>query len=185
MPERGGRTRVAIDTPCRAEQSVVLAYAGAVFIRLLDTHGSGEFVLDCFAGEAEAVTFSFEDNTKIVRQPVAADMREISKVAIVWTDTVDLDLHAFAYAAEFNGPGHVWSGNPGSFDEASTRARQDGRGQGFLSTTGAGGEIGMNFEVYTFVHQAGQTPGSVKLVIDYKTRGSRPADSFCGNGHLA
>lgn len=185
MPERGGRTRIAIDTACRAQQFVVLEYAGVVFIRLLDANGSDLFVLDCFAGEVETIAIKFEDNTKIVRQPVAADMRDVSKVAIVWSDGVDLDLHAFEYAAEFGGAGHVWSGEPGTQEEASARALRDGRGQGFISTSGAGSEIGMNFEVYTFMHRPGQTTGAVKLAVDYKTRGSRPTDKFCGTGTLA
>jgi hypothetical protein len=64
-------------------------------------------------------------------------------------------------------------------------AERDGRGHGFLSTTSAGGEIGMNMEVYTFVHQRGEAAGFVKLAVDYKSRGATPAGRFCDGGDLA
>src|SRR5262249_29742470 len=91
----------------------------------------------------------------------------------------------FEYSAAFGSPGHVWSGQPRSFEDASAKAQRDGRGHGFLSTVGAGGEIGMNIEVYTFVHQRGEAPGSVKLAVSYSSRGHIPQGRFCGSGDLA
>lgn len=185
-PLRGGLTQIAIDTPCRADQLVTFTYAGVVFIQLLDPQGRAVFVLDCFAGDDESVSISFEDGTTAARRPaVGDDLRNVSKVAIVWSTTIDLDLHAFEYSARFGSPGHVWSGAPRSLDEVRAQGEQDGRGHGFLSTVGPGGEIGMNLEVYTFVHQRGQPAGLVKLAVDYRTRGSKPADGFCGSGHFA
>ncbi|MBO0766112.1 MAG: hypothetical protein J2P50_16195 [Hyphomicrobiaceae bacterium] len=183
-PLRGGRTRIAVDSPCRPQQLVIFTYAGAVFIRSLNELGRAAFILDCFAGDGETVTINFEDHTALVRRPVIGeDMRDFSKVAIVWSSTIDLDLHAFEYSATFGSPGHVWAGRPRSLEEAS--AERDGRGHGFLSTVGAGGEIGMNMEVHTFVHQRGEAPGVVKLVVDYSTRGGKPEGRFCGGGDLA
>jgi hypothetical protein len=185
-PVRGGQTHIAVDTACRAQQMVIFTYAGAVFIQTLDASGRVALVLDCFAGDREAVTIRFEDQTTVVRQPIVGeDMSDLSKVAIVWTSTVDLDLHAFEYSATFGGPGHVWSGQPRSLQEASAGARREGRGQGFMSTAGAGGEVGMNLEVYTFMHQRGQAPGFIKLAVDYASRGTRPEGRFCGSGDLA
>jgi hypothetical protein len=185
-PVRGGRTRIALDSPCRAQELVIFTYAGTVFIQSLDEVGRAAFLLDCFAGDSEPVTIRFEDRTTIVRHPIVDDdMRDFSKVAIVWSSTVDLDLHAFEYSATFGSPGHVWSGRPGSLEEASAQAQADDRGHGFMSKVGAGGEIGMNLEVYTFVHRRGQHGGFVKLAVDYKSRGNRPEGRFCGAGDLA
>jgi hypothetical protein len=184
MPLSGGRTRIIVDTPCRAQQLVIITYAGAVFIQPLDDAGRTRFTLDCFAGDGEPVTIRFEDQTTFVQHPIVDEgMRDFSKVAIVWSSTVDLDLHAFEYSATFGGPGHVWSGQPRSLGEAVTE--RDGRGHGFLSTATAGGEIGMNIEVYTFVHQRGEAAGVVKLAVEYKSRGPKPAGRFCGSGDLA
>jgi hypothetical protein len=181
---RGGRTRVAVDAPCRAQQLAIFTYAGAIFIKSLDQDGRTAFTLDCFAGDSEPLTIRFEDQTTVVRRPVVGeDMRDFSKVAIVWSSTVDLDLHAFEYSATFGSQGHVWSEQPRSLDEAASA--RDGRGHGFLSTASAGGEIGMNMEVYTFVHQRGEAGGVVKLAVEYKSRGAKPAGRFCGSGDLA
>jgi len=173
VPIRGGLTRIAIETPCRPQQLVIFTYAGAIFIKQLDDAGRTAFTLDCFAGDRETVTIRFEDQTTVVRQPIVEeDMRDFSKVTIVWSGAVDLDLHAFEYSATFGGPGHVWSEQPRSLGEVT--AERDGRGHGFLSTASAGGEIGMKMEVYTFVHQRGEAAGFVKLAVDYKSRGRRP-----------
>src|SRR5262249_45128711 len=151
----------------------------------LDGLGRAELVLDCFAGDREAVALSFDDKTTVYRQPVVGeDMRDFSKVTIVWTSAVDLDLHAFEYAAAFESPGHVWTKQPRSFEEAAT-GQGDGRGHGFLSTISAGTELGMNMEIYTFVHQHGESPGIIKFAVDYVSRGSRPEGRFCGSGDLA
>src|SRR5262249_12397803 len=106
-----------------------------------------------------------------------------SKVAIVWSRTVDLDLHAFEYAAAFGSPGHVWAERPRSFDAAAVL--RDGRGHGFMSTVGAGGGVGMDVEVYTFVHPHDQAPGLGKLAGDCASGGLKPAGRFCGGGDLA
>src|SRR5262245_40755442 len=47
-PVRGGLTRIAIDTPCRAQQLVTFTYAESVFIRWLDARGRTDLMLDCF-----------------------------------------------------------------------------------------------------------------------------------------
>ena len=184
VPIRGGLTRIAIETPCRPRQLVIFTYAGAIFIKRLNDAGRTAITLDCFAGDRETVTIRFEDQTTVVRQPIVEeDMRDLSKVTIVWSGAVDLDLHAFEYSATFGGPGHVWSEQPRSLGEAT--AERDGRGHGFLSTASAGGEIGMNMEVYTFVHPRGEAAGFVKLAVDYKSRGATPAGRFCDSGDLA
>jgi hypothetical protein len=185
-PAPGGRSRIAVDSSCRAAELVTFTYAEAVFMQWLDARGRAEFVLDPFAGDDESVNIRFEDRTEVVRRPAVGDgMRDFSKVAIVWTSAVDLDLHAFEGQATFGGPGHVWSGRPGTIEEAMANAQRNERGHGFLSTVGAGGEMGMNLEVYTLVHASAEEGGLVKLAIDYKSRGSRPEGPFCGNGHLA
>ncbi len=170
---------------CRAGQLVSFAYSGATFMSQLNEQGRSEFVLDCFAGSAAPITIAFEDSTSVIRQPVTDDMTTLSKVAIVWTSSVDLDLHAFEYAAPRNGEGHVWSGGPSSLAEAMASARRDGRGRGFLSTASAGHEIGMNVEVYTFIHLPRERAGGVKLAVDFASRGDRADGEYCGNGRFA
>ncbi len=107
--------------PAARASSVSISYSDATFVDRLDSEGHYPTVLDCFAGEAAPITITFEDGTSVVRQPVTDDLARYSKVAIVWSSSVDLDLHAFEYAARrqrcrrISGPA-----TPLSFAEAET-----------------------------------------------------------------
>lgn len=179
----GGKTLVSVASACRAGQIVTFSYADATFIKWIDAEGKVAFSLDCFAGASEPITISFEDNTKLTRQPVVDDIERYSKVAIVWSSSVDLDLHAFEHAAKWDESGHVWSGSPSSLEVAKEQA--NGRGHGFLSTGGPGGETGMNAEVYTYVHRVGEPTGYIKLSVDLVGRGDRATGQYCGSGQFA
>jgi hypothetical protein len=179
----GGKTLISIVSTCRAGQIVTFSYDGATFIKWMDAQGKVAFLLDCFAGASEPVTMAFEDNTKVARLPIANDIERYSKVAIVWSSSVDLDLHAFEHAAQWDESGHVWSGAPGSL--VAAELQENGRGHGFLSTSGSGGEVGMNAEVYTYVHHAGEPAGYIKLSVDLVSRGDRATGEFCGSGQFA
>jgi hypothetical protein len=183
--EAGGLTQISVGSSCRAGELVSVSYAEATFVERLDPEGHSAMVLDCFAGDSAPITIAFEDGTSVVRQPVPDDLARYSKVAILWSSSVDLDLHAFEYAAAAADAGHVWSGRPLSFAEAETNARNDRRGHGFLSTAGAGNSIGMNVEVYTFVHYPHEKPAGVKMGVDFVTRGDRAAGEYCGAGRYA
>ena len=112
-------------------------------------------------------------------------MRDLSKVTIVWSGAVDLDLHAFEYSAAFGGPGHVWSEQPRSLGEVT--AERDGRGHGFLSTASAGGEIGSPIGAYGIVIRArpptscSMAPASVELTAPCSETSPMMAGSKMGN----
>lgn len=182
----GGLTEISIvASACRAGELVSIAYAGATLVERLDGEGRSRTALDCFAGTTAPVTIAFEDGTAVTRPPVTDDLTQYSKVAIVWSSSVDLDLHAFEYAAAANEPGHIWSGHPSSLAEARSRSATEKRGRGFLSTASRGTTIGMNVEVYTFVHYPRETAGGVKIGVDFATRGERPEGDYCGPGRYA
>jgi hypothetical protein len=183
--EAGGLTHISVGSSGRAGELVSISYADATFVERLDREGRSAMALDCFAGDAAPITITFEDATSVVRQPVTDDLARYSKVAILWSSSVDLDLHAFEYAAAANDAGHVWSGHALSFADAETRAHNERRGHGFLSTAGTGKSIGMNVEVYTFVHYPHEKPAGVKLGVDFVTRGAMAEGDYCGAGRYA
>lgn len=184
-PEGGGLTQISFESSCRAGELVSITYADATFVERLDADGRMKATVDCFAGDAAPITIFFEDGTSVVRQPVTDDLTKYSKVAILWSNSVDLDLHAFEYAAAVGDPGHVWSRVPLSFEEARARAKQEKRGHGFLSTASAGRSIGMNVEVYTFVHDPREKTAGVKMGVDFVSRGGRADGEYCGTGRYA
>lgn len=184
-PEVGGLTQISVGSSCRAGELVSITYADATLVARLDGDGHSKTTLDCFAGDAEAITIAFEDGTSVTRQPVTDDLTKYSKVAILWSSSVDLDLHAFEYAAAADDPGHIWSGRALSLAEAEARAKSGKRGHGFLSTASAGNSIGMNVEVYTFVHYPREKPAGVKMGVDYAARGTHAEGEYCGAGRYA
>jgi hypothetical protein len=183
--EAGGLTQISIASPCRAGELVSFSYAEATLVARLDGEGRSVTLLDCFAGDVVPITIAFEDGTSIVRKPVTDDLARYSKVAIVWSSSVDLDLHAFEYAAAASDTGHIWSGQRRSLADAEATTRGDKRGHGFLSAASTGDAIGMNVEVYTFVHAARQKPAGVKMAVEFVTRGSRAGGETCGTGRYA
>lgn len=184
-PEAGGLTQISVGSSCRAGELVSITYADATLVERLDAYGQSKTMLDCFAGDEMPIMIDFEDGTSIKRQPVTDDLTKYSKVAILWSSSVDLDLHAFEYAAAQGDSGHIWSGMPLSLAEAETRARTEKRGRGFLSTASAGKSIGMNVEVYTFVHDPREKAAGVKMGVDFATRGGRAEGEYCGAGRYA
>lgn len=184
-PESGGLTQISVGSSCRAGELVSITYADATLVERLDAEGRATTMLDCFAGDAEPITITFEDGTSITRQPVTDNLTKYSKVAILWSSSVDLDLHAFEYAAAPGDFGHIWSGVPLSLAEAEARAKREKRGHGFLSTASTGRSIGMNVEVYTFVHDPREKAAGVKMGVDFVSRGQHAEGEYCEAGRYA
>ncbi len=180
-----GRMRVAIKAPCRSGEEVRLTYAGAETLLRLDGSGSAAWVLDAFAGESEPLQARFADGASQSVAVKGLDFERLSKVAVIWRAPVDLDLHAFEYAALPGTKGHVWAKAAGSAEAARSAVGGDRRGHGFVSTTSDGRGDGDRLEVYTFLHADEQTGGTVGLAIDHATRGAEPDEATCGKGPLA
>ncbi|MDJ0945901.1 MAG: hypothetical protein QNJ30_20735 [Kiloniellales bacterium] len=185
QPMAGGRTRFSIADPCRAGQTVTFTYVGVPFQRKVDSGGRLDFILDCFAGDGSPVQIGFEDGSTFSRNAVARDMARVSKVSVLWSANVNLDIHAFEYAAGFGKPGHVWAAAPSSPEDSRRLSREEGQGRGFISHVSDGGNLGSHLEVYTFWHHRRQNGGVIRLALDYASRGSMPQGETCGGGRMA
>ena len=183
LPRPAGLTEFVLDSPCRKLQIVRIHYAGLEFIRTIDEQGSLEFALDCIAGDAIPVEFILADGSQVSKKIVTFDLDRVTKIAVVWSAPVNLDLHAFEYAALPGTPGHVWQGAPSSMSDAKSLATKDQRGHGFVSTTSSGKERGTKLEVYTFWQEPSQKAGVVNMALDYESRASTTQDpETCGTG---
>lgn len=185
QPLAAGRMRVAIAAGCRAREDVHLVYGGADQIARLDDSGRLTWVLDAFAGDKDQLELRFDGGVKSTVPVKANDLDRVSKVAVVWQRPVDLDLHAFEYAALAGSRGHVWAGAAGTSDAAASAVGSERKGRGFLSTANDGTGAGDRVEVYTFVHAEVQAAGAVGLALDHATRGDDPGETTCGKGDLA
>ncbi|MES1179927.1 MAG: hypothetical protein ABUL43_01895, partial [Hyphomicrobium sp.] len=147
--------------------------------------GSTQFVVDMFLGADAETSIAFNDGKRQPARLAPGDLDQVTKVAVVWNAPVNLDLHAFEYAAAAGEPGDVWSGAPRDASSASALVTQDGRGHGFMSSTNDGKGVGPKAEVFTFLRSRQQKRGAVAMALDYETRGSDPAGDTCGNGQYA
>lgn len=175
-----GLIAIAITSPCRKGQTVTLAYAGHRFETRLDNGGEALVNLDLFAGRV-AAHLDFSDGTRAAVDTSTAELGGLSKVALVWKQPVDLDLHALEYSAKLDGPGHVWTKAPSSAREARASVLHEEQGRGFISTAMDGSTAGDQVEVYTFLHASSQKRGIVSLLVDYASRSNGRADT-CGEG---
>lgn len=184
-PLPAGRMEIKIDgTSCRGNEPVTIDYAGASLVRELDAAGSLVLTLDCFAGTSSKVLISFADGARGALDVAALDLGRLSKVAVIWNAPINLDLHAYEYAAEHGEPGHIWASSPSSPDDAWEKTLATGRGHGFITADDRTGE-GEKFEVYTLWHQEDQTSGAIELALDFESRGDTPSGEMCGRGQLS
>lgn len=181
----GGRLAISIEEPCRAGEAVTIHYAPYLFVRTLDGQGTLRFVLDLFQGALTPLALEFEDGGRRALTIGETDIDRVSKIAVVWGQPVNLDMHAYEYVAEHGGPGHVWAQRPSSAEAALDETLRTKRARGFMSWTSEGTQPGHQVEVYTVWHHAEQTGGVVSTALDFETRGATLAGRTCGSGPLA
>lgn len=194
-PLPGGQARLELGSPCRASQEVKILYAGLQFFPRLDGDGRLEFIFDCIAGPQELARFTFLDGGTLQRPVLTRDLNQVTKVAVAWRGAINLDLHAFEYAARFGQPGHVWARAASSLAEAQAAAQRDGRSHGFMSALANGHTKGDQLEVYTLWRGKAQTArgasggavgGIISMAVDYESREAEPQDAdTCGSGLFA
>ena len=180
----GATVEITIKSACLAGKKVVLNYGAHSFGHTIPASGEAVLNLDLFEGPQPAALV-MPDGQRAVIDTSAADLSQISKVAVIWSAPVNLDLHALEYLAQRGGAGHVWSGAPSSREQAGAAARDGVQGRGFMSKVDDGTGEGSKVEVYTFWHKAGQRSGAVTLFIDHASRGDTPSGDFCGDGARA
>jgi hypothetical protein len=185
-PVSAGLSQIAISAPCLANGKVHFRYDSVELIRTLDAAGGLTLMFDCFLGDKPPLTIVFSDGSESVVQLRTVDLDRITKIAVIWRGDVNLDLHAYEYAAAASDEGHIWAGAPSDRWQVEERRMRDKRGHGFLSFMSDGSEEGDHMEVYTFVHEASQKTGAVTLALDYESRARPTKDAdTCGTGLYA
>lgn len=186
LPLSGGRTRISIDSPCRAGEPVTLRYGQFSATHHLDAMGHLETILDLFLGLEPGLQIAAADGASAQAELRTHDIESVIKVAILWKAPVDLDLHALEYTTHRGGMGHIWSGQPSDPDTARALSARTAQSHGFLSVLESSGS-GANdkVQVYTVWNNKAQQRGKIALLIDYRTRGDTPTLPYCGTGELA
>ncbi|MFA5950992.1 MAG: hypothetical protein WC807_11990 [Hyphomicrobium sp.] len=183
-PTQGGRTKIAVKSSCRANQTIEVKYGPIVTARALDGTGSAEFLLDLFLGGEVAATLTLADGEQHPLALPAQDLGDVTKVAIIWNSKVNLDLNAFEYAAVTGEEGYVWAGAPRDVAAAAALVARDGRGHGFMSSTDDGQHEGAKVEVFTLMRSKGQDKGTIAMALDYAASGTA-SNGACAAGSEA
>jgi len=178
LPRAGAQLQFKIQSPCRKGELVVARYGELVIMERFDGNGNLAFDLDCFQGNRE-IQLTFKDDQRAAGRSCAAVENTLTKVAIVWQDHIDLDLHAFEYAAPPGSDYDRWAGNPGSYQTAQSNYLRSGRSYGFMSTTSDGQKLGHNVEVYTLLHHPAEQRGLIAMGIGL---GVHARTESCRNG---
>lgn len=176
----GGASVVDIESACRAGQVVEILHEGLSFSLALDDRGVASAAIPVMA-EAGGAEVLFEDGLRVAHE-LNFNWRELAitrRIAVAWTDDVDIDLHAFEYAADFGGEGHVWQQQPRGF----RLVRRSGGG--YLDSFPARSRDGQSIEVYTFWANSRARRGVARIALDHASRGDAPSGAFCGDGDLA
>jgi hypothetical protein len=159
-----GRRQFKVQSPCRRDELVTSLYGDVVIMERFDHRGNLTFLVDCFQGDRE-ISLSFADNQRTANHACATADVAATKVAIVWQDRVDLELHALEYAAL---PGSAFdrsAGNPGSPQAAQQEFLLSGRSHGFISTASDGQQLGHNMEVYTLLRHPAEHRGLIAMAV--------------------
>ena len=160
----GGQHEFKIRSPCRKGELVIGHYGEVGIMERLDMNGDVTFQLDCFLGD-QTVSLIFADNQQVTNNVCAAAENTLTKVAIVWQDRVDVDLHAFEYAALPDTTGDRSARNRGSYEEAQSEYSESGRSSGFMSMVSDGQNLGHNVEVYTLLRHPEERRGVIAMAL--------------------
>ena len=179
--QAGGQLQFKIQSPCRKGELVVGRYGEIVIMERFDGSGNLAFQLDCFLGNRE-IDLTFMDNSHSTNHACSATERAITKVAIVWQDRVDLDLHAFEYAASPGSDLDRSAGNPGSYQTAQSEYARSSRSHGFMSTVSDGQQLGHNVEVYTLLHHPAEPRGLIAMAVGLGSHNNVAGRESCSNG---
>src|SRR5262249_14090181 len=127
----GGLVRFNIQSACRKGELVIGRYGHLVMMERLDANGNLAFQVDCFLGDRE-IDLAFVGDWHATDRSCSQVENGLSKVAIVWRDHVDLDLHAFEYSASPGSDYDRSARNPGSYQTAQSEYSRSGRSHGFM-----------------------------------------------------
>ncbi|NNU79237.1 hypothetical protein HMH01_02185 [Halovulum dunhuangense] len=146
----------SVSSPCRPDSPFIVEHEGLAFTAFTDGDGVANFVVPALVTNA-TVRVSFPDGAASDARAVVEGMTRMTRVAVVWADPVDVDLHASEYGAARGADGHVWAGNARNY----RLARRSGGG--YLTALGPLDGDGIRAEVYTLFETLRTEAGEITL----------------------
>lgn len=158
----------SVYAPCDRDAVVQVTHASLMFDSRIGADGQMTLAIPALIDEAR-VTVAFDDGRSQSDTTFVPDLTSVARVALQWQSPSEISLHAYAFDAQFDDPGHVWAQNPMPAGNGA---------EGFLTTLGdqniAGGH---RIQVYSYA--SGSHSGAIRLEIE------APVEANCGQRIVA
>lgn len=150
----GAELVASLSSPCRPEQRFLVEHAGLIFTAETDLDGVANFVVPALTTNA-IVSVSFPDGGSAVDRETVEGMSNMTRVGVVWTDPIDLNLHTSEFDAKPDSENYIWAENTRDY----RLARRSGGG--YLTQLGPTEGEGVRAEVYTIFQTMRTKNGAV------------------------
>ena len=159
-PMAAAMVHLTLTAPCLPNERVTVHHNGMIFTQT--TSKTGTLSVDAPALAKTAVfVFAFSNGDGAVAQAKVEDLEDFGRVVLQWKGDTGFQIHALEFGSDYNGSGHVWSGQPRSMASAIT-----GEG-GFITMNGDLDAVEpLVAEVYTFPADMKSRDGGVTLTVE-------------------
>lgn len=154
----GAELVVSLSSPCRPGKTFAVDHAGLVFTAETDADGVASFVVPAMQTNA-IVRVTFPDGGTAVDRVTVEGMSRMTRVAVIWSDELDFDLHAREFGAEVGSGSDIWEGNPRDYRTARRS------GGGYLQLLGPFKGPGARAEVYTIFETLRTDSGKIDFSL--------------------
>ena len=162
LPAAGGEISLSLSAPCNPNSPVVIRQGDFEFAAKTDSSGALTTTFPAFAARATVELLLPDGVTKSLQVDVPGADR-FTRVAVLWSGAVDLELRAGEYGAGLGQSGYIWSGAPRSYRQSRKF------GGGYLQSFGIGNSFA---EIYTLPNSKRQTNGVIDLSLHVADSGA-------------
>ena len=173
-PKDAAMVGLTLTDPCRSSESFTVQHGDLIFKATLDNLGTYMADIPAIYSTASFLV-TFSDGLQAEAEIDIPMTDDLERVALISAGQTGLQIHALEFGADYEEPGHVWSGNPRN---PASAARAGG---GFVTTLGdASLPDAMLAEVYTFPANTRQQEGVVRLSIETEVTSYNCAKDISG-----
>ena len=162
LPAAGGEISLSLTAPCNPNSPLVIRQGDFEFAAMTDSSGALTTTFPAFAARATVELLLPDGVTKSLQVDVPGADR-FTRVAVLWSGAVDLELRAGEYGARLGQSGYIWSGAPSSYRQSRKL------GGGYLQSFGTGNSFA---EIYTLPNSKRQTNGVIDLSLHVADSGA-------------
>lgn len=105
----GALVQLTLVAPCKQNERLVIHHNGLMVTARTDERGAMTATIPALAPEAVFMV-SFEAGSSAVVQAQVSELNDMRRAVLQWTGASGFELHALEFGADYETPGHIWSG---------------------------------------------------------------------------